>query len=195
MIGIASGTTDRPTELHLVLRSDNTSTRSLNVCHPGAKRTTCAQCEFLLILTASRPKLSGQRDRDSAVQQATAGPYRLDQAPDRGAADGPHHHGAGRQQFGYQQLRADPRHRQSLPDGWRLQRDVHDLRALAARCRTLGAHLERCCRGSQTCFTIAGTSCFSDGAPTCCMAARSSSRRSSSARSTPASPKAPSPHR
>ena len=43
--------------------------------------------------------------------------------------------------------------------------------------------------------TIAGTSCLSEGAPTCCMAARSSIRSSSSTRSTPGSPKAPSPHR
>ena len=43
--------------------------------------------------------------------------------------------------------------------------------------------------------TSAGFRSLIDGAPTCCMAARSSMRSNSSTRSTPGWPKAPRPHR
>jgi len=64
-----------------------------------------------------------------------------------------------------------------------------------ARQRLFETVARRALRHDQAFTTIAGFKSFSDGAPTCCMATISSVRNISSTRSTPAWPKAPSPHR
>src|SRR6185295_3383841 len=58
------------------------------------------------------------------------------------------------------------------------------------RCRVTCITRRRCCYALRT---IAGVRALMDGAPTCCMFARSSVRSSSSTRSTPGWPNAPSP--
>jgi len=87
---------------------------------------------------------------------------------------------------------------QSRRGGHRVPRVWSDRMATAQMLRgseTLSRSRPQQLASDQTCFTIAGTSCLSEGAPTCCMAAKSSSRSNSSARSTPACPNAPRPHR